>query len=130
MSVGAGSVLVPRDPDPESGAGVSQASDRQSRRDWINFRVRVCGAGAGEPVGGEERELCPCGHRSQPGLTPAHLPSDSRTQVRCPTADELTPSWAPPGPAGGEVSPPTPTIGSGEQRGRPAGFSDRAELVI
>lgn len=33
-------------------------------------------------------------------------------------------------PAGGGVSPPTRAIGSGEQRGRPTGFSDRAELVI
>lgn len=95
----------------------------------MDFRPRVRGAGAGGPGGGEERELCPYGHGSQPGLAAAPPPLGSQTQVRRPTANALTPSWAAPG-LGGELSPPTPTIGSGEQRGRPAGFFDWAELVI
>lgn len=64
------------------------------------------------------------------GSFPPLLPSKPRTRVGRPAAKAFTARWASRGPAGGEVSPPTPAIGSGEQRGRPEGFFGRARLVI
>lgn len=69
----------------------------------------------------------PSGHQLS-GLAPAPPPLGDRAQR--PTANALMPGGAATGPSGGEVSPPTQAIGSGEQRSRPADFSDRAELVI
>ena len=65
-----------------------------------------------------------------PGLVSASPTLESRDRVRRPAPNALTARWASRGPVGGEVSPPTPPFGSGEQRGRPEGFFNRAWLVI
>lgn len=62
-------VHVAPDPDPEGGAE-SQASDRQLQRGCMDFRSRVCGAGAGGLAAGRSGSRV----RSATGRSPASPP--------------------------------------------------------
>lgn len=93
-------------------------------------------ASAGQGPGGESsadgRSGC-CGTVRSPvtrhRLHPSSPTGRSEPGAR-PAARALKSGWAGAGFTGGGVSRLAPAIGSGEQRGRPAGCSDRAKLVI
>lgn len=105
----------------ESGPATGSVSERAS-----------AGQGPGGESSADGRSGC-CGTVRSP-VTRRHPHPSSPTGIPEPRARPrsrtLKSGWARAGFTGGGVSRPAPAIGSGEQRGRPAGCSDRAKLVI